>query len=56
MWSNNTGDAKFEEGYNRMGMKIDPNVFFIIKTGKIIRGNDFTLVKPKGQSRLDVRK
>ena len=33
---------------------IDPNIFFKIKTGKITRGHDFTLVK--GQSRLDVRK
>ena len=37
-----------------MVMKTDPNIFFKIKTGKITRGHDFTLVK--GQSRLDVRK
>ena len=33
---------------------IDPNIFFKIKTGKITRGHDFTLVK--GQNRLDFRK
>ena len=34
---------------------IDPNIFFFkIKTGKITRGHELTLVK--GQSRLDVRK
>ena len=33
---------------------IDHNIFFKIKTGKITRGHDFTLVK--GQSRLDFRK
>ena len=33
---------------------IDPNIFVKIKTGKITRGHDFTLVKR--QSRLDVRK
>ena len=33
---------------------IDPNIFFKIKTRKITRGHDFTLVK--GQSRLDFRK
>ena len=33
---------------------IDPNIFFKMKTGKITRGHDFTLVK--GQSRLDFRK
>ena len=33
---------------------IDPNTFFKIKTGKITRGHDFTLVK--GQNRLDFRK
>ena len=32
----------------------DPNIFFKIKTGKITRGHDFTLVK--GQNRLDFRK
>ena len=32
---------------------IDPNIFFKIKTGKITRGHDFTLVK--GQNRLDFR-
>ena len=33
---------------------IDPNIFFKIKTGKVTRGYDFTLVK--GKSRLDFRK
>ena len=33
---------------------IDLNILFQIKTGKITRGNDFTLVK--WQSRLDFRK
>ena len=33
---------------------IDPNIFVKIKTGKITRGHDFTLVK--GQNRLDSRK
>ena len=33
---------------------IDPNIFFKIKTGKITRGHDFTLVK--GQNWLDFRK
>ena len=33
---------------------IDPNIFFKIKTGKLTRGHDFTLVK--GQNRLDCRK
>ena len=33
---------------------IDPNIFFKIKTGKITRGHDFTLVKE--QNRLDFRK
>ena len=33
---------------------IDPNIFFKIKTGKITRGHDFTLVKE--QSSLDFRK
>ena len=33
---------------------IDPNIFFKIKTDKITRGHDFTLVK--GQNRLDFRK
>ena len=33
---------------------IDPNIYFKIKTGKITRGHDFTLVK--GQNRLDFRK
>ena len=33
---------------------IDPNIFFKIKTSKITRGRDFTLVK--GRSRLDFRK
>ena len=33
---------------------IDPNIFFKIKTGKITRGHDFTLVK--GQNRLYFRK
>ena len=33
---------------------IDPYIFFKIKTGKITRGHDFTLVK--GQNRLDFRK
>ena len=33
---------------------IDPNIFFKIKTGKITRGHDFTLVK--GQNMLDFRK
>ena len=33
---------------------IDPNIFFKIKTGKITRGHDFTLVN--GQTRLDFRK
>ena len=33
---------------------IDPNTFVKIKTGKITRGHDFTLVK--GQSRLEFRK
>ena len=34
---------------------IDPNIFFFkIKTGKITRGHELTLVKR--QSRLDVRK
>ena len=38
-----------------MVMNIDPNIFFFkIKTGKITRGHELTLVK--GQSRLDVRK
>ena len=32
---------------------IDPNIFVKIKTGKITRGHDFTLVK--GQNRLDFR-
>ena len=30
------------------------NIFFKIKTGKLTRGHDFTLVK--GQNRLDLRK
>ena len=34
--------------------KIDPNIFVKIKTDKITRGHDFTLVK--GQNRLDFRK
>ena len=33
---------------------IDPKIFFKIKTGRITRGHDFTLVK--GQSSLDFRK
>ena len=33
---------------------IDPNIFFKIKTGKIIRGHDFKLLK--GQIRLYFRK
>ena len=33
---------------------IDPNILFEIKTGKITRGHDFTLVK--WQNRLDFRK
>ena len=33
---------------------IDPNIFFKIKTGKITRGHDCTLVK--GQNRLNFRK
>ncbi len=33
---------------------IDPNIFFKIKTGKLTRGHDFTLVK--GQNRLDFGK
>ena len=33
---------------------IDHHIFFKIKTGKITRGHDFTLVK--GQNRLDFRK
>ncbi len=60
MWSNNTGDAKMEgdqidvfkllNGHEN----IDPNIFFKIRTGKITRGHDFTLVK--GQSSLYVIK
>ena len=34
-------------------MKIYTSIFFKIKTGKITRGHDFTLVK--GPSRLDFR-
>ena len=34
-----------------MKITIDPNIFLKIKTGKITRGHDFTLVK--GQNRLD---
>ena len=37
-----------------MVMKIDPNIFVKIKTFKLTRGHDFTLVK--GQNRLDFRK
>ena len=61
MWSNNTGDAKIEGGGQIEVFKIlngheniDPNIYFKIKTGKITRGHDFTLVK--GQNRLDFRK
>ena len=60
MWSNNTGDAKIEgdqiEVFKILNghENIDPNIFFKIKTGKITRGHDFTLVK--WQNRLDFRK
>ena len=60
MWYNNTGDANIEGRSNRSKYisngheNIDPNTFVKIKTGKITRGHDFTLVK--GQSRLDFRK
>ena len=59
MWSNNTGDAKIEGDKIEVFVilngheNIDPNIFFKIKTGKITRGHDFTLVK--GQNRLDFR-
>ena len=35
------------------GTPVDPNIFVKMKTGRITRGHDFTLVK--GQSRLDFR-
>ena len=60
MWCINTGDTKIEwdqiEVFQILNGRenIDPNIFFKIKTGKINRGHDFTLVK--GQSRLDLRK
>ena len=61
MWSNNTGDAKIEGGGQIEVFKIlngheniDPDICFKIKTGKITRGHEFTLVK--GQNRLDCRK
>ena len=61
MWSNDTGDAKIEGGDQIEVFKIlngheniDPNIFFKIKTGKITRGHDFTLVK--WQNRLEYRK
>ena len=56
MWSKNTGDAKIEGGQIEFFKilngheNIDPNIFFKIKTCKITRGHDFTLVK--GQNRL----
>ena len=59
MWADNTRNAKIKwdqievfkilSGYEN----IDSN-FFLIKEGKITRGQNYTLVKK--QSRLDVRK
>ena len=51
MWSNNTGDAKIEGGQIEVFKmlngheNIDPNILSKIKTGKLTRGHDFTLVK-----------
>ena len=51
MWSNNTGDAKIEGDQIEVVKifngheNIDPNIFVKIKTCKITRGPDFTLVK-----------
>ena len=66
MLSNNTGEANIMGGGSNRSVffmilngheNIDPNIIcftIIIKTSKITRGHNFTLVK--GQSRLDFRK
>ena len=58
MWSNNTGDARRLGGGQIEIFKslnghenIDTKIFLKMKTGKITRGHDFTLVKV--QNRLD---
>ena len=52
MWSNNTETRRLRGGGQIEVLKIlngheniDPNIFFKIKTCKITRGHDFTLVK-----------
>ena len=55
MWTDNTRNAKIKGGSNISVMKISILIFFFeIKESKIIRWNNYTLVKK--QSRLDVRK